>query len=139
MLKKSKRITLALVVFVFIALGVSFMRGVHKYAMQFPITTANKTIVMIAVGICEYKHDYGMDHDYPASLDQIRTDLRGLLDPWGTAYQYRRTPTGFCVASAGPDKKFNTGDDICRCWYDEDATVTNMLTILESEMQRPQH
>lgn len=35
------------------------------------------------------------------------------LDPWGTPYRYqRKAQSGFRVSSAGPDKAFQTKDDI---------------------------
>jgi hypothetical protein len=33
-------------------------------------------------------------------------------DPWGTAVQYRQTSSGFTLRSAGPDRAFETSDDI---------------------------
>ena len=40
---------------------------------------------------------------------------RGVpTDPWGNPYAYATTPTAAQVASAGPDGKAGTGDDILR-------------------------
>jgi hypothetical protein len=34
------------------------------------------------------------------------------LDNWGTTYRYEILPSEFRVSSAGPDKAYNTSDDI---------------------------
>jgi hypothetical protein len=39
----------------------------------------------------------------------------GLLDAWGTAVKYERlSDTGFRLRSAGPDRVFDTADDIVK-------------------------
>jgi type II secretory pathway pseudopilin PulG len=35
-----------------------------------------------------------------------------LVDPWKMAYRYQLTKGSYEIRSAGPDKKFNTGDDV---------------------------
>lgn len=46
----------------------------------------------------------------------VRTIFPGredmLLDPWGNAFYLRRRADGFQVASAGPDRRRGTADDI---------------------------
>jgi len=37
---------------------------------------------------------------------------RGLLDGWGTPFDYSRTAVAFTLRSAGRDKRLDTGDDI---------------------------
>jgi general secretion pathway protein G len=41
----------------------------------------------------------------------IRTD-KPLTDPWGTALRYTAQAKGYKMVSAGPDKKFESEDDI---------------------------
>jgi A-macroglobulin TED domain/Alpha-2-macroglobulin family/Carboxypeptidase regulatory-like domain/MG2 domain/A-macroglobulin receptor binding domain/Macroglobulin domain MG3 len=47
--------------------------------------------------------------------NQYKVDIAGMRDPWGTPYKYTFRFEGgnhiFMVTSAGPDKKFGTGDD----------------------------
>ncbi|MBI4572600.1 MAG: DUF4388 domain-containing protein [candidate division NC10 bacterium] len=60
--------------------------------------------------------------EHPASLEAVRTQGRPFQDPWGHPYQVRRTGTadgagpgagvGVRVASAGPDGRIGTPDDI---------------------------
>jgi type II secretion system protein G len=35
-----------------------------------------------------------------------------LVDPWKTAYRYQLGKGSYEIRSAGPDNKFNTGDDV---------------------------
>ena len=39
-------------------------------------------------------------------------DAQLLRDPWGTEYQYSRMANDYSVKSAGPDKIFDTKDDV---------------------------
>ena len=39
-------------------------------------------------------------------------DEKSLNDPWGTALRYAVRQNGYTIASAGPDRKFETDDDI---------------------------
>ena len=42
----------------------------------------------------------------------ILDDPHMLIDQWGTHYRYSLSQHGFSLASAGPDRRFETADDI---------------------------
>ena len=52
----------------------------------------------------------------PTSYDELRErryiTSQSLRDPWGTAYEIRCSGWAFHVRSAGPDRTFDTGDDV---------------------------
>jgi hypothetical protein len=53
------------------------------------------------------------DRDLPAVVRKLfpgRDDT--MMDPWGTRYYLRRRGDGFHVASAGPDRRRGTPDDV---------------------------
>ena len=106
-----KRITLICVgvIFLFIGIGIiKFIYDIHQYTLQSPISNANKCMETLAMEAC-YQGE-----QYPSSLDQIKTDPRLKVDPWGTPFQYQLLSNGCSLACAGPDKKFGTADDIVR-------------------------
>ena len=43
------------------------------------------------------------------------------VDAWGTAIQFRADANGECVVSAGPDRTFDTEDDLRRLFVDRGA------------------
>jgi hypothetical protein len=99
----------AIVVVVAAAIGViSFVRGIQKYNLQFPVHVAEASMEALA------KHASLHSVEPPSSMDQIKTDPSWKLDPWRTPYRYRMVPGGFVITSAGPDKTFNTADDIVK-------------------------
>lgn len=42
----------------------------------------------------------------------LAIDSNELLDGWGTALRYLPGDKGYSVVSAGPDRKFDTADDL---------------------------
>ncbi len=64
---------------------------------------------------------YGMQHNgkLPDSMEDLtkETDDKPALlhyrtDIWGTPYQFKRNGRKVTITSAGPDRKFNTEDDV---------------------------
>jgi hypothetical protein len=60
---------------------------------------------------------FGVGYDpTQVTLDRLRDDMgvteAQLQDPWGTTMRYRASPDAFQVLSAGPDRRFGTGDDL---------------------------
>jgi hypothetical protein len=64
---------------------------------------------------------YGMKHNgkLPDSMEDLtkETDDKPALlhyrtDLWGTPYQFKRNGRKVTITSAGPDRKFNTKDDV---------------------------
>jgi hypothetical protein len=51
--------------------------------------------------------------DHLRSRDRLRDPSQ---DPWGTPFKLARAPEGFRVLSAGPDKRWNTSDDLVRSY-----------------------
>ena len=46
-------------------------------------------------------------------------------DPWGQPYRYAWIPGGFALGSSGPDKKFQTPDDLILNWHDREIQRPN--------------
>ena len=50
------------------------------------------------------------------TIKRLQTDIglseADLTDPWGMKIRYQSSPSGYSVTSAGPDKAFNSADDI---------------------------
>ena len=63
------------------------------------------------------------EHRHPASLHEIDDPhFRPVsLDNWGTPFAVQYTEHGFCITSAGPDRRFDTADDIHKCWNWDDV------------------
>lgn len=57
-------------------------------------------------------------NDFSAFLRESMTQASGkrtrdpAADLWGTPFRIERTPKGFRILSAGPDRKWNTPDDL---------------------------
>jgi uncharacterized protein YfaS (alpha-2-macroglobulin family) len=69
-----------------------------------------------------YKEYPGKTEGYEALIRKGFLKERDLLDPWGTPckvepIEWSQTLTPFNLHSAGPDKVFNTGDDITVNYY----------------------
>ena len=68
---------------------------------------------MIGLLAANYKFAY---KEYPPAIDDDKFEqfLSGetLNDTWGTMVRYERTDEGYIVISAGPDKKYDTLDDL---------------------------
>jgi len=88
----------------------------------------HEMISWFSAGVQRYAQDCGTPPTTDQGLPALVTDpgipgWRGpyldppvvRLDPWGTAFRYRLIGTNFVIHSAGPDKKFDTRDDI---WED---------------------
>ena len=88
-----------------------------------PADTAHNDLVNLKVGVTIYKLQH--DQNAPDRLEQILEPMpdykEGALgtdklpiDPWGHAYLYKKTETGFVIWSMGPDGKDDggSGDDI---------------------------
>ena len=61
--------------------------------------------------------------------------LAGMAcDTWGTAYRLKKHKQGFYVLSAGPDKKWSTGDDIryycslASSWHESSGSGTGQAS-----------
>jgi hypothetical protein len=89
----------------------------HRAKVQLPI---REQCTKFEDALNVYKANYG---DYPSTKDGLEVllaeeDLRkiigntNLLDPWGTPFRYRIIDGRSHIDSAGPDKKFDTSDDI---------------------------
>lgn len=51
--------------------------------------------------------------------DKFKSRLKDPLeDPWGKKYRYAHIPGGFALGSSGPDKKFQTEDDVIINWIE---------------------
>lgn len=58
----------------------------------------------------EYRAAFGIMPDGIEGNKKIIT--RDITDPWGEYVSYEREKDGYRIRSAGPDKEFNTGDDV---------------------------
>lgn len=64
--------------------------------------------------------DIKMNEGYPVDLTgylraNFETKIEGkdiAIDPWGTEYKMKKMTEGYVISSAGPDKAFDTEDDI---------------------------
>ena len=90
---------------------------------------ARKTLLIISLAVDAFKADCGV---YPSpetgvqslvknpGIDNwngpyLKLDPQGILkDPWGSSYRYRLIADGYRVDSAGPDRTFDTEDDVTR-------------------------
>lgn len=79
---------------------------------------AQSDLGALAAGLEAFRRDRGFYPDVEggrALVDFISPAFLPTVvreDPWDVQYDYRRTDTGFEVASAGPDRKAGTPDDI---------------------------
>lgn len=66
-----------------------------------------------AIGFPAWVADHPTD-DCPRSLSELEPYVHAgtSMDPWGTAFRFVCTRSGLRVDSAGPDRTFDTGDDI---------------------------
>lgn len=86
-------------------------------------------VALDAQQIRERAGDYlAQNGAYPDSLDALTfTKQSTLEDPWGAAYRYelgadQRSAT---LTSSGPDKQFDTGDDIVVTFSPNDFNLSN--------------
>lgn len=81
----------------------------YPYSVQ---ATINDQVDELADWVRGYAAEHG---SFPTKLsDAIPANARGkegLIDPWGTPYEYSTSSDGFEIQSAGPDKKMGTPDD----------------------------
>jgi hypothetical protein len=74
-------------------------------------------------------HQRQMNGDYPAEDafgELVAREFRSMgknpgLDSWGKSYAYRRIAGGFELRSAGPDRHYNTKDDLKLTWKEGTA------------------
>ena len=88
-----------------------------------PVVSKNRMAFSSAhSAILAYKLEYGA---YPRSFQVLLSDgnekklsflpdLQYLADSWGQEIRFAPTPDGFELRSAGPDKTFDTEDDIVK-------------------------
>ena len=83
---------------------------------------AGETIGRMSMAVVRFREDVGV---YPERLDDLVAApsgsagwkgpyLEGGLpdDPWGTAYRYGKHRDEYLIVSAGPDRAFDTSDDV---------------------------
>jgi len=78
-----------------------------------PTKTAKMRILDLQSGLSQYQIDNLGRCPTPGDLIREKyTQPRNLVDPWGTSIAYWCPPEDIAIRSAGPDKLFNTDDDI---------------------------
>jgi len=64
------------------------------------------------------QREHLMEDGYPSDFNAFMArsfhgnPARTRLDSWGRAFRYERRPEGYVIGSSGPDRRFNTGDDL---------------------------
>jgi hypothetical protein len=73
----------------------------------------------IALAVEEYHLSYDRYPNGLAALSQYDPHVRSLtVDVWNSPVRYVVSEESFIVQSAGPDRKFNTSDDLKSCKED---------------------
>ncbi len=82
-----------------------------------PASEAERKLTTLARSVKVWMIQFGLGYDpTQVTIDRLRKDLgigdKDLQDPWGTPMRYEPSVDGFRVRSAGPDRQFDTADDL---------------------------
>jgi hypothetical protein len=75
----------------------------------------------------------------PEQATQILTEQMQILtlDPWGNVYRFVDFPNQYQWLSAGPDKQWDTEDDIIISRVNDDIAAQNQPPLLGNQIQAP--
>lgn len=84
-----------------------------------PPSDAQRRLDELVRSVKVWMIQFGVGYDpTQVTLGRLRSDMgitdAQLEDPWGTQMRYQASPDAFQVLSAGPDRRFGTGDDLAR-------------------------
>lgn len=85
-------------------------------ASSVELQNLQKTIVMVKNQNGAYPEESEFESIVLDKFSSVIKDPR--LDYWGRPYRYRRRPGGFEIRTGGPDRKFETNDDLTMKWED---------------------
>src|SRR3989339_556145 len=91
------------------------------FTMSDPIPKTKMAMSFFDAAISAYRHEFG---SYPNSLTNLTEsgnvnsikfiNQDDIFDKWNRPIQYKLTPSGYELRSAGPDGVFETPDDIVK-------------------------
>jgi hypothetical protein len=117
----------ALLLFMFVSLVFEFRKR-NTEALSYD---ASHRIDLFGVAAAEHEKEH---HSWPESLAELNTPRWSAdrPDPWGMRYRYEQLDDGCRISSAGPDRTFDTGDDIVTVFRKGGVVTSRQVGILKA-------